>query len=110
MRQRQIRFGLALLLCGLAPLTYSLDETETRAMEARCEAAREERLKPLREAKIAECKADKRTDPAYCERFWSDYGNAVRLPSGHVQPRMFDDLPECVAAQKARRKLRLGSE
>lgn len=102
--------AFAWLLCSFAPFAYSLDEAEVANMEASCEAAREERLKPLRDAEIAKCKADKRTDPAYCERFWSDYGNAVRLPNGRMQPRMFDDLPECVAAQEARRKLRRGSD
>jgi hypothetical protein len=99
----------ALTLFGFVPLAYALDEAEVKALEARCEAAREERLKPLRDAEIAKCKADKRSDPQYCERFWSDYGNAVRAPNGRMQPRMFDDLPECIAAQEARRELRLGS-
>jgi len=92
-------------LWALALNADSLDEAEVAALEARCEAAREERLKPLRDAEIAKCKADKRNDPEYCERFWSDYGDAVRLPNGRMQPRMFDDLPECVAAYEARRKL-----
>jgi hypothetical protein len=27
---------------------------------------------------IAKCKADQNNDPGYCERFWKDYGNAMR--------------------------------
>jgi hypothetical protein len=54
---------------------------------------------------IARCKADAHNDPAYCERYWKDYGNAVRRPDGTMTPRMFDDLPACVAAFKARRDL-----
>jgi len=30
------------------------------------------------------------------------------MPNGTMQLRMFNDLPECVAADEARRKLRLG--
>ena len=81
------------------------DEAEVKALEQACEAAREVKLKPLREAEIARCKAEPRSDPAYCERYWSDYGNAIRLPNGTMQPRLFDDLPECVTAAEARRKL-----
>jgi hypothetical protein len=110
MRHRQPLLALGVLLVAFAPNCYSLDEAEVAALEARCESAREERLKPLRDAEIAKCKADERNDPKYCERFWSDYGNAVRLPNGRMQPRLFDDLPECTAAYKARRQLNFGAE
>jgi hypothetical protein len=85
------------------------DEAAVQALEQKCEAAREVRLKPLREAEIARCKAEKRNDAAECERYWADYGDAIRRPNGTMQPRMFHDLPECVAADEARRKLNLGN-
>lgn len=110
MRHRQSLLALGFFLYVFAANAHALDEAEVQALEARCEAAREARLKPLREAEIAKCKADKRNDPAYCDRFWADYGNAVRLPNGRMQPRLFDDLPECTAAYKARRQLNLGSD
>lgn len=109
MRPSQPLLTLGVLLLAFTPIAYSLDEAEVEALEARCEEAREARLKPLREAEIANCKSNKRNDPGYCERFWSDYGNAVRLPNGRMQPRLFDDLPECVAAHKARRELNFES-
>jgi hypothetical protein len=84
------------------------DESDVQALEKACEAAREERLKPLRDAEIARCKREPRSDAAYCERYWSDYGHATRNPNGTMQPRMFNDLTECVVAEEARRKLRLG--
>ena len=84
------------------------DEATVQALEKACEAAREVKLKPLRDAEIAKCKAEPRSDAAYCERYWSDYGHATRNPNGTMQPRMFNDLPECVVAEEARRKLRLG--
>lgn len=80
-------------------------ESDVKALEARCEAAREAKLKPLREAEIARCKAQKRNDEGYCERYYRDLGNAVRLPNGSFKPRMFDELPECAAAFKARQGL-----
>jgi AraC-like DNA-binding protein len=53
----------------------------------------------------SECKADPNNDPGYCERFWKDYGNSMRGANGGTIPRMFDDLPICVAAFKARKAL-----
>ena len=78
-------------------------ESDVVALEAQCEAEREAMIKPLREREIARCKADAHNDPGYCERFWKDYGNAVRSSNGAMVPRMFWDLPVCVAAFKARK-------
>ncbi|HEU4487634.1 MAG TPA: hypothetical protein VFR96_19270 [Povalibacter sp.] len=97
-----------LLTMGLASAAAAAQEVtaeQVRTLEAQCEAAREAKLKPLRDAEIERCKAQKRTDPGYCERFYSDLGNATRRPNGTMTPRMFDDLPECIAAAKARSKL-----
>lgn len=98
--------ALLCLLLTAMPLSAARadDEAAVREMEQQCEAAREAKLKPMREAEIARCKQG-RSDPGFCERHWRDLGNAVRLPNGNMKPRMFDDLPECVAAQEARRKL-----
>jgi hypothetical protein len=54
---------------------------------------------------IAKCKADQNNDPGYCERFWKDYGNSRRGVTGGTIPRMFWNLPICVAAFKARKAL-----
>jgi hypothetical protein len=80
-------------------------ESDVAALEVQCEAEREVRIKPLREMEIAKCKADGRSEDAYCERYWKDYGNAVRATNGTMVPRMFGDLPVCVAAFKARKAL-----
>jgi hypothetical protein len=50
------------------------------------------------------CKADKRNDPAYCERFWRDYGESHFTRDGEFVPRLFGDIPECVVADKERRR------
>jgi len=90
-------------MCVLTVDAAAADET-IEALEQRCEAAREAKIKPLREAEIAKCKADKRNDPAFCERYWRDYGDAGRTVDGRFRPRLFDDLPECVAAREARQR------
>jgi hypothetical protein len=79
--------------------------SEVAALESQCAAAREAKIKPLREAEIAKCKASRRDDPGYCERYWSDYGNARRLPNGTMSARLFDDLPICISAAQARQAL-----
>ena len=73
-------------------------------LERRCEQAREDKLAPLRAAEIARCRADKRNDPAFCERFWRDYGESTRTPDGKFVPRKFHDLPECLTAERERRR------
>jgi hypothetical protein len=92
-------FTAALMLAS--PLVAWADQArEVAALEAKCEHDREAKIKPLREAQIAKCKADPRNDPEHCEHFWSDYGNG-----GRRRPRLFDNLPSCVAAAKARQAL-----
>ena len=78
---------------------------DVTALEATCEAEREAKIKPLRDAEIAKCKADRHNDPGYCERYWKDYGNGMRGADGVMIPRMFGDLPDCIAAFKARKAL-----
>src|SRR5215510_10494964 len=92
-------FALLAVLCAVPwhPVAAAeLSEADIKALENQCETARETRLKPLREAEIARCKSDKHNDPAYCERYYRDFGDAMRQPDGTMKPRMFDDLPECV--------------
>jgi hypothetical protein len=95
----------ALLLFSMPVVVFADSEADVAALEAQCEADREEKIKPLRDAEIANCKADSHNDPAYCERYWKDYGNAVRGTNGKMVPRMFNDLPSCVAALQARNAL-----
>ena len=82
-----IKTGL-LVFAGLASCSAIADQLS-------CEEAREKLIAPLREAKINECKSDPKKDPAECERYYSTYGDATARPGGGVNPRMFDDIPEC---------------
>jgi hypothetical protein len=101
------RFAIAAMLVvwGNSAVVFADQAGDVAALEAKCEAEREARIKPLRDAEIAKCKTDKNNDPGYCERFWKDYGNAMRGANGGTIPRMFWDLPVCVAAFKARKAL-----
>ena len=81
------------------PSKYSMDELDNR-----CDVARERKIAPLRKEEIEKCKADKRNDPGWCERFFIDYGEGGRTVHGAMRPRMFDDLPECVDALNERNR------
>lgn len=94
-----------LVVLGMPVAALADKASDVAKLEADCEQEREANIKPLREAEIAKCKASERNDPAYCERYWKDYGNATRRPDGTMTPRMFDDLPVCVAAYEARKSL-----
>ena len=86
------------------PETFDPRSASLEELDRRCEAAREAKIAPLREAEIAKCKADKRNDPAYCERFWADYGESTKTPKGRYIPRKFHDLPECKVAERERKR------
>jgi hypothetical protein len=75
-----------------------------RDLDQRCEDAREIKIAPLQSAEIAKCQQDKQNDPAWCERFNADFGDAARTMSGTMRPRMFDDLPQCVDALRERNR------
>jgi hypothetical protein len=90
---------------GSPAAVFADKESDVAALEARCEADRETKLKPLRDAEIAKCKEDVHNPAGFCESFWKDYGNATRTRNGTMVPRMFDDLPSCAAAYKARMAL-----
>ena len=107
MGQRRLIVALAVVVALAASLVVALadNESEVTALEAHCEQDREAILKPLRDAEIAKCKADRHNDADYCDRRFKDFGNsAVHHPNGTTTPRMFADLPSCLAAFKARRQ------
>ena len=93
---------LIAITVGSSVSAQSISDMSLDELDQRCEAAREEKLAPLREAEIEKCKQDESKDPEYCERFYSDYGDGGKSRSGAYRPRMFDDLPECVDAAEER--------
>ena len=82
--------------------TSEFAQLSVAELEQRCEGAREQLIAPLRAAEIERCQADPDNDPAWCQRYFADFGDAARQPDGVMGPRLFDDLPECLAAEQAR--------
>jgi hypothetical protein len=63
-------------------------------LDAACEAARQEKLAPLRQKYVDECVASKELPSRQeCERFYADYGERT----GRKAP-LFYDLPACIEA------------
>jgi hypothetical protein len=100
MTPRTSVWAVAVLALAVPAMSVADAARQLAALEAQCAKDREAKIKPLREAQIAKCKADKANDPEHCEHFWSDYGNG-----GRRRPRLFDNLPSCVAAAKSRKAL-----
>ena len=102
----RLSIAVALLVLG-ASVPVSADKaSDVKALQAQCDADREAKIKPLRDAEIAKCKADAHNDPAFCERFWSSYGAGIRHLNGTMNQPMFQDLPSCVAAYEALKALK----
>jgi hypothetical protein len=83
-------------------------EASLEELRQRCEAAREQRIAPLREAAIEECASRHRSSRtrADCERIYVGFGEGRGTVDGGSRPPMFMDLPECVEyleAQDAQR-------
>ena len=95
----------ALLAGSAAGMALADPASDVAALEAQCEQQREALIKPLRNAEIAKCKADAHNDPDHCEHFWASYGDAYRGANGTMAARMFDDLPICQQADRARKQL-----
>ena len=94
----------------ITPMVAMADRAaDVAALEAKCERERQAKIAPLRAAEIAKCKTQ-RSDAESCETFWADYGNAVHTSNGAMTPRLFDDLPSCVAAFKARQEFELNGK
>lgn len=98
-----------LFLSGLLQAGQVLPASQAE-LDKRCEEAREKKIAPLRQARIDECRSAGKRSPASCETFYSTYGDATgSVHTGAYTPRMFNDLPECVAARNARDAVRAGS-
>lgn len=81
------------LLINPALAKESREDKQAR-LDGACEAARQEKIAPLRKQVTEDCVANKELPSrSECERFYADYGERT----GH-KAALFYDLPECVTA------------
>jgi len=87
--------------------TIAIADDDIQTLTSNCEDARQQKLTPLRNEAISKCVSnDKKSTDAKqkCERFYADFGAAVRYKSGGHKERMFNDLPECLKLYAAEQK------
>lgn len=82
----------------------AMKKMSVEQLERLCEEAREKILKPEREKLIEQCIKAGRKQPEYCRNYYADWGDAMRLDPGTVRPALYYDIPECIAAKKARQE------
>jgi hypothetical protein len=93
---------LLLLMAGAAAGENNGDDAGKQAeLDRLCEAARDEKLAPIREDIYAECLEGRRGDEAYCRRYADSY-DGERAGGA---PRFYE-LPECEQAFEFRRRKR----
>ena len=95
------RLAVWLVAVSIANATFADDERDAQQAEldAQCQAARQAKLAPEREAAIDECVREaQKQDRDACERFYRDYGERT----GH-RAALYYDLPACIAATQFRR-------
>jgi hypothetical protein len=91
---KQVLTAFLILLATGPVLADEARDAKQAKLDAACEAARQEKLMPLRQKYVEECVANKELPSRdECERFYADYGERT----GRKAP-LFYDLPECVAA------------
>ena len=99
---------LRLTFSGLLIMsTMASADNNIQTLTRNCEDARQEKLIPLRNDAIAKCiskdKNSSETKQKF-ERFYADFGAAIRYKSGGHKERMFNDLPECLKLYDAEQK------
>ena len=75
-------------------------EAHQQQLDQRCEQARQQKLKPIREKFTRECISEGR-NADYCQKRHADYGKRTGK-----RPPLFYDLPECVEAFEFKKSYR----
>jgi hypothetical protein len=98
---RRLANLLLILLAATAGAADEGDAERQAELDRRCEAARDEKLAPLRAEIYEDCLEDRKGDDAYCRRYADGY-NGERIGGS---PRFYE-LPECEEAFRFRSRNR----
>ncbi len=85
-----------------SPHQQAMKKMSVEQLDRLCEEAREAILKPERQKLIKQCIKAGKKQPEYCRHYYADWGDAMRLDPHHVRAALYHDIPECIAARKAR--------
>ena len=94
---------LLLFALGLAAAAHA-GEDPLQELKNRCEAAREAKLAPERQALIQACIEKQDKSAEQCQRFYADYGAGGKTAGGGTRVRLYNDLPECEALFQAEKE------
>jgi hypothetical protein len=94
------------LLAGPALAQTEAEMKRLDELDRVCEAAREQRLAPLRAERIERCVTLEKRSREQCAAEYARWGDTQPLAGGRARAGLFYDLPECVAAAEARQRYR----
>ena len=99
--------AVAVLLAAGSALAQTDSEMKRMAdLDRVCEAAREQRLAPMRAERIERCVTVEKRAREQCASEYANWGNTQATARGAARSGLFYDLPECVAAFEARQRYR----
>lgn len=104
MRTCLMVLGLVLLMRSTSA-AESITIEQVHALDQKCEAARVAKLTPIRARKVDRCVTKGSRSREQCATFFSTYGDNSSRVSGGVVRGQFYNLPQCVAATKALRRM-----
>jgi hypothetical protein len=105
MRNKAVLLLATGLLCSTAGADDYYQQMERlKALDQRCEQARQAKLAPIRAGLVKECLKDRRKSQQDCEGEAMGYGESTTGPNNNVIQGMYYDLPECQQAAQAWKK------
>lgn len=97
--------GVVAILASSGAFAAAPEAAEAyRVAQQKCEAARQQKLAPIRERKVAQCVRSGKSRQ-HCATFYSTYGDNSNNANGSVVRGRFYDLPACRDAARAGRRL-----
>lgn len=92
----------AMLLVSLAAQAETVKRSELDGLLSSCDSQRQAKLKPHRDAKVAEC-IDDGKQREYCQQYYADYGERMHRRGPGSTVGAFWNIPICEKAIAAER-------
>ena len=102
MRNRSTLLLATGLVCGAVGADdYYGQMNRLKALDKRCEQAREVKLAPIRDRLVQDCQKDRHKTMQDCRDEFSGYGQSTTGPNRNFIRGLYYDLPECLQAEQA---------
>ena len=93
--------GVGLASPGARAEDYYDQQLRLKALDKRCEHARQEALKPAREKLVTDCVGTERRALQDCQLQFAEYGESTTGRNGNVIKGLYYDLAPCQEAKRA---------